>query len=278
VGDATIKADHEAAHALLGWYGGFSIKSVTINPRPEEIPGASGICYVRRESFGISVLQTPEMLTAEKVHLLLAGRISEFLFHPDALTDGWNNDFERLAGLMPQNNLTLRMHRYCEDHPHDVEGFYQRFFKTVVRLLKSKKGQRAIKALSRALLEAGTLSGQACVSILEQAWGKPFPPKAKPVSGHFSITEEGPRNYLDLLFNLSAYLRAMEEDAVRLRGNLMDDEEDHLGRIRIHLKMLRLELNAKIKNRGRDHRQDSFKADSLPASRSGNDGGNTPEM
>lgn len=271
-------ADHEGfGHLETGWYDGIPFKSVTINPAPGTATGARGVCYAGRPGGNTAEAHTPEILTAAKAHMLLAGRVADELFHPSAPAISWCKDFEDLAALMPLDNTTLQMHRYCEEHPGDTEGFYQKFKKPVVRLLKSKRGRRAGKALSDALLEAGTLSGAAAVSILEKAWGKPLPPKAIPASKHIALIDEGPNSYEDVLFHLGAYLHVMEEDANRLRGDLPGEEESHLGRIRFYLKMLGLELNAKIKNRGPDHKQVCFKAESLPASRREATGKITPK-
>lgn len=275
---ARIISDHEAAHAVVAWVEGFCIKSLTVNPKPGEFPGSSGICYVGKEDAFMTLLGMPEVLTEAKFNMLVAGRVSEELNYPDVSADGWKFDFDRLAALMPLDNTTLEIHQFCKIHPRDTEGLYRKFTKKVSRILRSKKGRRAVRALSDALLNYGTLSGMAVVDLLEKSWGKPLPPKAKPLPDHFSLTENGPRTFQDLLFNVSAYCRAMSEDTARLRGNLSDKEENRLGRIRLYLRFLELEIAAggkKLRRLGT--KRISVKADPPPESRSGGGGECNPE-
>jgi hypothetical protein len=252
------KARHESAHSLIVWQEGGLISKVTIMPQPGEISGARGICYCASAEGQTITARPSKILTANRVHVLIAGRCADELFFPDEPA-GHVQDFEELIALMPDSRETLEMHSF-DRSKKSIEDFYDQFKGPVLKLFRSRRGKRALFALTDALRQAGTLSGAAVVSILEKAWGKPLPPKAIPASKHIAVIDKGPHLYPDVLFHLGAYLRAMEEDAIRLRGDLPDEEENHLGRIRIHLKMLRLELDAKIKNRGRDHRQASFKS------------------
>ena len=267
-------ATHESGHVMQAWIQGRLIERVTIMPLPGEMGDASGICYCSAMG-NTTATGTPRTLTAKQVHLLIAGRCVDELFFP-AEPRGCGKDFEDLTALISEDEETLAMHAF-DRSTKSIEDFYRQFSGPVLKLFRSVRGKRSLFALADVLERAGTLSGAAAVSILEKAWGKPLPPKARPASDHIAITDGGPRVYPDVLFNLGVYLRAMEIDANRLRGDLPDEEENHLGQIRLHLKMLRLELNAKIKNRGRGHRQISFKVESPPGSRPGSGGDKNPE-
>lgn len=235
-------ADHEGGHALIAWIEGFPLMSVTINPMPGVAPGASGICFTGRQYYGKTELSdAPEILTAAKARVLMAGRVADEFFHSGG-PGGWQQDFKNLAALMPVDDETLSMHRFCKKHPGDTERFFQKFKKPVVDLLKSKRGRKAAKALSKTLLEVGTLSGQAAVNVFDKAWGKSLPKKTLPLSAHVGITIGGPRTYDDVLINLKTFLFAMEHDATYLQGELSNKQEDHLARVRLYLKLLHHEL------------------------------------
>jgi hypothetical protein len=235
-------ADHEAAHAVMAIHEGFTVTSITINPMPgTAAPGVGGVCYCERPDGGPS--PAPEILSAAKARLLMAGRVSDELFHEDDPRCGWRQDFRDLAALMPADDETLKMHEFCGKHPGDVERFYQRFKGPVVDLLTSRKGRKAGRALSKALLEGGTLSGQCAASVFYKSWGAPPPSKALPISKHIGITlGGGPQTYSDVLINLRTYLWAMTADAGHLRGELSEKEENRLARVRMYLCLLRQEL------------------------------------
>jgi hypothetical protein len=243
------KSRHEAAHSFIVWHGGGLISKVTIMPQPGEISGARGICYCASAEGQTITARPSKILTANRVHILIAGRCADELFFPDKPA-GHVQDFEELIALMPDSRETLEMHSF-DRSKKSIEDFYEQFKGPVLKLFRSRRGKRALFALTDALGEAGTLSGAAAVSVLEKAWGKPLPPKAIPASEHIALIDEGPNSYEDVLFHLGAYLRVMEADVNRLRGDLPEEEEDHLGRIHFYLKMLELEINQKIKIRQR---------------------------
>lgn len=247
--NAKRAADHEASHLVIGWMNGFPIHSVTINPPPGTAPGMAGACYTHRPDGSTVTGLPPEMLNTATAFMIMAGRVSSEIFHPGSSKTGWEQDMRGLAALMPLDDTTLEMHRYCTEHPGNTDGFYETFKGPVFRLLKSKRGSRAVKALSDALSAAGTLSGQAAVSVLEKSWGRPLPPKAIPLAGHVGITDGGPNSYEDILFNLQVYLRAMKADANRLQGELPESKANHLAGVRTYIRLLELEIARKIRKR-----------------------------
>jgi len=246
-------ANHEAAHALVRWVNGFVIDHVTINPSLlETLPkgeNAQGVIYTRDPSRDghTDIIQHPKYLRSGEADSIIAGRVAEELFHKGDPQKGWAQDFRDLAALMPVDDRTLAMHQFCSTNPGQTEKFYRKFRKQVLDILSSKAGKRAHKAVSKALQNAGTLSGQAAVQILEKSWGKPLPAQAVPASGHVGLTLAGAKTYSDVLINLRTYSRVMKEEANRLRGSLSQKKEEHLSKVRFYLALLQLELGSEQK-------------------------------
>ncbi|MBU1054858.1 MAG: hypothetical protein KKC46_13680 [Proteobacteria bacterium] len=226
-------AYHEAGHALIGWYYGFRIGKVTINP-PLEIAqkdGVSGLCEMFPFFSGHTELVAKEdLLSAEKVYFGIAGRVADDLFYPkESFASG--KDFENIVQMLPSNKITLQMHEF-DLKKNSIEDFYRRFKNPVAKIMRSRKGKKALKALSSSLLRAGTISGAEAVSILEKAWGKPAPVKSKPSEDHMSITSKGPKTYNDALRSLEAFLAIMLRDINHVRFDLEDHEQNHINNIR----------------------------------------------
>ena len=145
--------------------------------------------------------------------------------------DGSRKDFEDILLLQPLDSATLEMHAFAREKG-TLDDFYKRFKDPVDKILRSRKGRKAIKALSTALLNTGTLSGFEAVTILEKSWGQPLPDRAKLAHGHCALKTNKALTYGGLLQSLKIYLRIMIEDINNNRGEYEDCENDHIGKIR----------------------------------------------
>ena len=222
---------HESGHALLFWYYGFILYSVTVFADPET--NFAGCVRCDCEQGGTTFIQ-PNTLSAARVHAMIAGRVATEVFLPEMPTGNVPSvDFENLEKLKPPDDETLRMLQWKAENPDaTTDDFFQAFKKPVVRILKSKPARRGISALCKALEKAGTLSGAEAAAILSEAWGDPQPSLALPVERHMALTDKGPQNYEDLLRWLRAYSNAIQSDIRRLRdGCFTDAENDHLDRL-----------------------------------------------
>jgi len=128
-------------------------------------------------------------------------------------------------------------------HPNtDIDAFYQRFKKRVLRILQSKKGKQALDSLTAKLIQTGLLSGCQAVAIIERAWGRPLPKRALPSSQHGDLFIGGPQNYFDLIRELAVCANVMDSDIESLRGRLSDTDNDRIEMIKQSLLGLRLTL------------------------------------
>ncbi|NPU82989.1 MAG: hypothetical protein HPY65_00765 [Syntrophaceae bacterium] len=224
-------ADHEAAHALVGWIAGQRIESITVDPR--RAGDSQGVCYLSGGRIG--VIGEPKSLTADQAHFLLAGRTSDDLFHPGG-RPGHGQDFRNLEDLLPLNDETLKMHAF----PHgekSIEDFYQMFRGPVVKLLRSRRGRRAHRALSAALMEDQTLSGQHAAEILQGAWGDPLPPRALPREDHCGIIDKRPANHGELFRTIRglAGLALADCEAMQGRGTMKEIQQRQRAEHLLHL-------------------------------------------
>ncbi|MBU2623433.1 MAG: hypothetical protein KKD92_14065 [Proteobacteria bacterium] len=234
-------AYHESAHALIGWCFGYSLKMVSINPQIEASPDMGGICRASPPG-RTEVFSEPAILAAESVYFSIAGRVSDDLFFPGE-PDGSKKDFLDVVLMLPPDDTTLRMNAFPRQK--SIEDFYRRFKAPVKKILKSSKGKKALKALSLALLKAGTLSGAEAVFILEKSWGKPLPAKARPAADHCSIKDQGVSTYNGLLQSLGTYMSIMFEDINRLRCEFEESENDHINSVRHYMLLVKAHLLSK---------------------------------
>lgn len=224
-------ADHEAAHALMGWIAGQRIESITIDPR--RTGDSQGVCYLSGGRIG--VVGEPKSLTADRAHFLMAGRVSDDLFHPGG-RPGHGQDFRNLEDLLPLDDDILRMHEWSRTEK-SIEDFYQAFRGPVVKILRSRRGRLAHRALAAALLKHQTLSGQHAVEILREAWGDPPPPRALPPEDHCSIIDKRPANHDELFRSIRglASLALADCEAMQGRGTMKEIRQrqraEHLLRL-----------------------------------------------
>jgi len=205
-------AEHEAAHALVGWQGGRRIESITIDPQRVGID-ARGVCFL--SAGRVDLIGAPESLTADQAHYLMAGRVSDDLFFPGG-RPGHGQDFKRLEALLSLDDETLRMHAFPREE--GMEAFYERFRGPVVKLLRSRRGRRAHKALAATLMEHRTLSGRHAAEVLREAWGTPLPPRALPLDDHCSITDKRPSSHAELFRHVRGLVALALSDCEAMRG------------------------------------------------------------
>lgn len=208
-------AIHESGHALIGWYHGLTLHSVSIQ---------AGQLDRETEFDGISKSYFPEsgrvesvnhrMFTAPRVLELLAGRAATDLLCPDIPPGyGHRHDFETVKNLFALDQDVLSMHSWRIQHPEaGTEAFYQNFKTSIYKIISSKRGNRSIKALSHALLKSGQLSGREAARILSKSWGKPLPPWTLPTEQHKAMVEEGPQTFNDLMSKILVYMRIIKKE------------------------------------------------------------------
>jgi len=230
-------AIHEAGHALIAWYYGFSLHRVTVTllPSSGEYMGA---CHFSRGR--VDLLDAPLTLGAFDVYIKFAGRIATELYYNGA-TGGYDKDFKDVAAMVPKDRETLKMHSFDFDKG-SIEGFYRRFSGSVRRVLKSKKAERALMALADELDKSGTLSGAAAAVIFENSWGKPLPKKARPVDDHMSVLNNAPTSHQGLLQELTSLARLMSRDIESMKWQLDESIWASLHHTRLYLNFLNLEI------------------------------------
>ena len=226
---------HEAGHALLFWHEGFVLSEITVQPDPEANPHTCG--YVKASFLDsanlTAVLLHPDSFSSAQVRAIMAGRAAVELYLPNIPTGtGHNSDFRTLEKLMLPDPETVAIIQWGKEHPEaTAEDFYKAHKGMVIKILKSKKARRAMKALSEILNKAGTLSGAEAVHVLETAWGDPRPPFALPAECHMALTNHGPKCPGDLLRRLRNYLDLMQHDIKGLRDAGTDKENEQIDKI-----------------------------------------------
>lgn len=235
-----IIADHESAHALAAWFYGLKISEVKIFYDP--------LCSAGEDKpRGHCVTKPPchAMLAAE-MYCSMAGSLMDELnekkdFRQYSLKNG---DFALIQTSSRLSHETLKMYEWFRARPDGtVADFIKAFKKPVLRLLKSRKGRRAVTALSSELMKTGLLSGVQSVSIIEKAWGVPLPKTALPNSKHGVLLTNAVRTFDDLISRLSFYVHLMDDQLESLSGTLSDHENDVLDGFKKPIVWLKLVLN-----------------------------------
>ena len=154
----TIKqvAVHEAAHCLTAWFYGLQIEEVGIQVNPLAAEGErQGFCSAKPVVASISPYE---------MYFSMAGPLADDMtFGKHSL----NGDFEMMRDSFNLFRDTQKMYSFFKANPKaDLEAFFETLKETVVKLLRSSKGKKAIEALSAGLLEDRTLSGVKAASIL----------------------------------------------------------------------------------------------------------------
>lgn len=211
---------HEAGHALAWWYHGLTLLLVSIAPDPlENDANFGGVC----KCFFNSKVEpaTHRMLTAEYAYGVIAGRVATEVLCPQVPPGvGHANDFQHIKNLRALDSDVLSMHAWRLKHPDaDPDQFYADFKTPVLNILKSKRGKRALLALSKALLKYRKLSGREAARILEEAWGYPLPPFAVPSEQHSSLVSDGPKSFNDLMRQILLYAEILKKDILPLRDS-----------------------------------------------------------
>jgi hypothetical protein len=214
-------AIHESGHALIGWYFGLTLYLVSIQPGKHEGIEVSGICKSMFLDSSRVESVTHRLFTTPRVYELMAGRCATDILIPSIPHGhGHSHDFKLIENLNEIDSTVLSMHNWrLQNKKIDVELFYQRFCTPVLRIIKSKRGQRSIKALSRALINCRQLSGCEAARILEKSWGKPMPSYALPAEEHKSIVETGPQSFNDLMNKILLYVKILKEEILSLRDD-----------------------------------------------------------
>lgn len=220
----TFVACHESGHALIGWYYGLTLHLVSIQPgRHLDDTECDGITKSIFPESGRVESVNHRMFTLPRVLELLAGRTATDLLCPEMPEGGYSHDFKTVENLFAPDNEILQMHKWRTEHPEaGVDEFYQTFKPIIHKIINSKRGRRAITALSRALLKARQLSGRSAVQILEKAWGKPRPLWALPADQHKSIVDEGPQTFSDAMNKVLIYMNLLKKEILPFR----DSEEN----------------------------------------------------
>jgi len=229
-------AIHEAGHALIAWYYGFRLDKVTLSPSPGKYLGACFASCGRVDFAGM-----PLTLSAHSVYVKFAGRIATELYCPGH-EGGYDLDFNDVVAMMPEDRETLKMHSF-DCRKGSIEDFFHRFNGPAVRILKSKKGKKALMALTSELVKSGTLSGAAVADIFEKNWGKPLPRKAIPVDGHLAVLNQRPKSYTGLMQELVSLTQLMQHDIDSLKWQLNDDDWGKLHKIKLYLSFLEIEID-----------------------------------
>jgi hypothetical protein len=229
-------ARHEAAHALAGWFFGSRIQQVQLTFDPLAEGRAGGFSFARAQRF---------VLSAPEVYTVMAGFIQGRL-DGHARESCMTSDFLNLRNNLRLGGATLHMLQWIRAHPHgSVHQFIDNFKGPVQRLLRSKKGQKAVKALADALLKHTTLSGASAVKILERAWRKPYPKAALPCSEHEDLLPLASEvKTLDELLDRTRILCGIiNDDLETLRGRLTASENETIDRVKKALLTLLFSLD-----------------------------------
>lgn len=213
-----INAIHEAGHRILQWYYGAVLADVQIinckNENTEmDLQGQSCASICNNSAF-----------TADRALMLLAGRAAVEAYFPEIdQGQSFNYDFQLLSSLVSLDDETISMHTWRKNQPEfKGECFYQSFKKTPIKILKSKQGRRAVKALTKALLKHKRLSGRESARILEKNWGTPLPPLALPMKIHYQTTIATPQYYNDVISEINWRAQSM----IKILRPMLDQDQN----------------------------------------------------
>lgn len=218
-------AIHESTHALIGWFFGMILELVSIMPGTlKNGPGYSGHCKAFLSDGGRAESIHFQSFSVPLVYELMAGRCGTDILCPEIPRgNSHKTDFKRIVELKLLDETTLEMARFRVENPGaETELFYQHFKKPIEKIISSKRGTRAIKALARVLIKHGQVSGFEAVRIFEKVWGEPRPRWALPAERHKNIVERGEKSFPDLMNEILLYVRILKEIILPLR----DDEKN----------------------------------------------------
>ncbi|OPY65976.1 MAG: hypothetical protein A4E63_02724 [Syntrophorhabdus sp. PtaU1.Bin050] len=220
----TIKriAVHEAAHCLTAWFYGLRVEEVGIQVNPLAAQGErQGFC---------SATSVVASVNPYEMYFSMAGPLADDM---TCKKHSLNGDFEMMRDSFNLFRDTQQMYEFCKANPKATfEAFFETFKVPVIKLLQSRKGKKALKALSTELLESRTLSGAKAVSILEKAWGFPLPEMALPANKHGQGLTSKPRTLDDLRSRLFLYVDALDNNLESLRGMLSESENTLMDRMK----------------------------------------------
>jgi len=239
-------AIHESGHALIGWFFGLTLHLVSIHPGKHEGIEVSGICKSMFLDSARVESVTHRLFTVPRVYELMAGRCATDILKPSIPHgQGHSHDFKVIENLNELDSTILSMHAWrLQNKKIDVELFYRKFRAPVLRVIKSKRGQRSIKALSQALIKSRQLSGCEAARILEKSWGKPMPSWALRAEHHKSIVETGPQSFNDLMNKTLLYVKILKEEVLSLRDDSRNSELQNNIIDQISTELLQIQLLA----------------------------------
>jgi len=213
---------HELGHCVIWWAFGLILLLVSV-VRGKDANGIEygGICKSYFQDCSKAESVTHRMFTAQYVYGLFAGRAATEALCPEIPPGhGHANDFEQIKNLRALDADVIKMHQWRINNPDaDTEAFYQAFKTPVLNIIKSKRGKRAILALSQALSKHGQLSGREAARILEESWGDPLPKWVIPFEQHGSMVESGPQSFNDLMNKTLIYVGMLKKDVAPLRDS-----------------------------------------------------------
>ena len=208
-------AIHESSHAVLGWYLGAKICSVTISgPKLESRGGTPWHCIF--EHPGMVPL---ERLSSTDINLRLMTNLAPFALRQDRNLYGDLADVfeamnflawyrrpghramaekaaELLGGINPEEPSDTE--EFFSRHGWKAEKFCEQFAGPVKDLLADKNISNCIERLADKLVEKGRLTGFETAQFLEKTWKGPLPEKIKPAQEHpAGVSSSSPENAVE---------------------------------------------------------------------------------
>jgi hypothetical protein len=239
-----IIADHESAHCFIYYFNGFKIEHVRICVDPlRTFQEPQGFCYATSSRPAVSAAQ---------IYCTMAGTVQDEINAVKYPTQKYGPSVADLNAIKGDFRLcreTMAMHEYFRDHPTaDITEFIHAFQKPVLNLLRSRRGSRAVAALSSELMKITALTGAEAVSIIEKAYGQPLPPMALPASRHGISFTNKVTNLDELLSRLRLYAYGMDMELETLDGTLVDWENEFMTRLKGCLLQLQFAMSEKVVN------------------------------
>ncbi|MFZ2396316.1 MAG: hypothetical protein WAW09_08535 [Smithella sp.] len=233
-----LKAIHEAGHRFVQW---------VVSARCNDVSVMSGKTkYTGRDYDGIAraLMSDSNQFNAPMVYNMIAGRAAvEALMPKTEQGFSYMGDFKVLSKLYSLDDETIEMHKWRKEYPvFNTEAFYQRFKKPLIKQFRSRRGRKAIKALSDALLKYGTISGQESIKILEKSYGPPYPLGALPASDHCEVTDGPPKCFNDCMNTVNILTNAIRETVMPLRDDEKNSKHQNAILEKIYNKLLFLHL------------------------------------
>jgi hypothetical protein len=233
-----MKAIHEAGHRFIQWSVSAKCNDVSVMSGKTKY---SGKMY---SGMANALMSDSNQFNAPMVYIMISGRAAVEAIMPKIdQGNGHRVDFKELSNLYSLDDETIQMHKWRKKHPKfNPEEFYQRFKNPLIKQFRSRRGRKAIKALSDVLLKYGKISGRESVKILQEAYGKPYPPGALPASRHGEITEEPPKCFPDCIATVNILTNAIRETVMPLRNDEKNSKKQNEILERIYNKLLFLNI------------------------------------